>query len=270
MNIKIIESKNIITKSNIPGIDYVINPFVGCQHGCIYCYAEFMKRFTNHGGDDWGKFIDIKKFDLSTIKPEKYTNKTLLFSSVTDPYCPIEAKYKITRSILEKLVGTKAKIDVLTKSRLVERDIDLFQLFENIRVGISLSTLDTNHAKKIEPLASRPELRIKALENIANKGIATYVFISPIFPEITDWKEIILATKHFTTDFMFENLNFRAHNIRRIMNLIIEQFPHLFDFYEEIRIDPTLWDPIENEIVAFCKIHKLNCQVAFHHGGFKK
>ena len=79
-----------------------------------------MKRFTKHTGDEWGKFIDIKRFDLEKIKPEKYTNKTILFSSVTDPYCPIEVKYNNTRSILEKLVGTKAKIDILTKSRLVE------------------------------------------------------------------------------------------------------------------------------------------------------
>ena len=254
MEIKIVEAKNVIIKSNIPGIDYVINPYIGCQHGCIYCYAEFMKRFTNHSGDEWGKFIDIKRFDLEKIKPEKYDNKTILFSSVTDPYCLIEVKYKNTRTILEKLVGTKARIEILTKSRHVERDSDLFQLFENIRVGISLNTLDSSLAKKIDPLASRPHLRIKALEKIAKKGIATYIFISPIFPKVTNWKEIILSTKHITNDFMFENLNFRSHNIRRIMELIEEQFPNLLDFYKEIRIDPTMWDSLENDIIEFCKI----------------
>jgi len=270
MEVKEVEVKNIITKSNIPGIDFVINPYIGCQHACIYCYAEFMKRFTNHSGDEWGKFIDIKRFDLGTIKPEKYDNKTLLFSSVTDPYCPIEVKYKNTRTILEKLVGAKAKIDILTKSRLVERDIDLFKQFENIRVGVSLNTLDIDFAKRIEPFASRPKLRLKALENISKEGILTYVFISPIFPKITDWKEIIQASKHFNDDFMFENLNFRAHNIRRIMNLIEEQFPDLIDYYEEIRINPTLWDSIEKEIDEFCENLKIKCYVAFHHGGFSK
>ncbi|NHJ85440.1 MAG: radical SAM protein [Asgard group archaeon] len=270
MDIKIVEAKNIITKSNIPGVDYVINPYVGCQHGCIYCYAEFMKRLTNHGGDEWGKFIDVKKFDMTKINPTKYDNKTLLLSSVTDPYCPIEAKYKVTRTILEQLTGTKAKIEILTKSRLVERDIDLFQQFENIRVGISLNNLNSQLAKKIEPLASRPELRIKALERIASKGITTYVFISPIFPKITDWKEIILATKHFANDFMFENLNFRSHNIRRIMDLVYEQFPELIDYYEEIRTNHNLWDIIEDEILTYCEKQKLVCDVAFHHGGFTK
>jgi DNA repair photolyase len=270
MKIKEVEAKSIITKSNIPGVDYVINPYVGCQHGCIYCYAEFMKRFTKHTGDEWGQFIDIKKFDLDKIKPEKYDNKTILLSSVTDPYCPIEAKAKNTRVILEKLIGTKAKIDVLTKNRLVERDIDLFKQFDYIRIGVSLNTLDTNFAKRIEPLASRPELRLKALENISNEGIPTYVFVSPIFPKITDWKEIILASKHFNNDFMFENLNFRAHNIRRIMNLIEDQFPDLVDYYEEIRINPTLWVSIEQDIDEFCKDINVKCYIAFHHGGFTK
>jgi DNA repair photolyase len=270
MEVKEVEVKSIITKSNIPGIDFVINPYIGCQHGCIYCYAEFMKRFTNHSGDEWGKFIDIKRFDLETIKPEKYDNKTLLFSSVTDPYCPIEVKYKNTRTILEKLVGTKAKIDILTKSRLVERDIDLFKQFDYIRVGVSLNTLDISFAKRTEPFASRPQLRIKALEKIAKEGILTYIFISPIFPKISDWKEIILASKHFNVDFMFENLNFRAHNIRRIMDLIEEQFPDLIDYYEEIRFNPALWDAIENEINEFCEDLKVKCYIAFHHGGFTK
>ncbi|NHJ47067.1 MAG: radical SAM protein [Asgard group archaeon] len=270
MEIKEVEAKSIITKSNIPGVDFVINPYIGCQHGCIYCYAEFMKRFTKHTGDEWGKFIDIKRFDIDKIRPEKYDNKTILLSSVTDPYCPVEAKYKNTQSILEKLVGTKAKIDILTKSRLVERDIDLFKQFDNIRVGVSLNTLDTDFAKRIEPLASRPELRLKALEKISNEGILTYVFISPIFPKITDWKEIIQASKHFNDDFMFENLNFRTHNIRRIMDLIDEQYPNLFDYYEEIRSNPSLWDSIENDINDFCDGLEIKCYVAFHHGGFSK
>lgn len=108
------------------------------------------------------------------------------------------------------------------------------------------------------------------MENISKEGIPTYVFISPIFPKITDWKEIILALKHFNDDFMFENLNFRSHNIRRIMDLIAEQFPDLLDFYEDIRIDPSMWDTIENEIDEFCNSQKLNYEIAFHHEGFKK
>ena len=130
MKINFREAKEIITKSNIPNVDYVINPYTGCQHGCIYCYAEFMIRFTNHKGDKWGHFLDIKQFDLNRIKPHKYDGKRILLSSVTDPYLPLELKYQNTRMILEKLVDTTAEVMILTKSKFVVRDIDLFKRFE--------------------------------------------------------------------------------------------------------------------------------------------
>ena len=100
MKIDFREAKSIITKSNIPSIDYVINSYTGCQHGCIYCYAEFMIRFTGHKGDKWGQFLDIKTFDLNKIKPQKYNGKIILLSSVTDPYLPLEKKYQNTLKIL--------------------------------------------------------------------------------------------------------------------------------------------------------------------------
>ena len=138
MKIRFKEAKSIVTKSNIPGIDYVINPYIGCQHGCIYCYAEFMKRFTDHKGENWGDFLDIKNYSIEKIQPEKYDGKTILLSSVTDPYIPLELKYKKTRMILEHLIGTKAKISILTKSKFAKRDIDIFKKFDNLEFGICL------------------------------------------------------------------------------------------------------------------------------------
>jgi DNA repair photolyase len=270
MRVSSVEAKSIITKSNIPGIDYVINPYIGCQHACIYCYAEFMKRFTGHGGETWGEFLDVKRFGLDKIKPEKYDGKTILLSSVTDPYTPLEAKYENTRRILEHLIGTKAEIHILTKSRLVEHDIDLFQQFEHIQVAVSLNTLDPEFARMVEPRASKPLDRLKALQKVAEMGISTYVFMSPIFPKITDWKAIINAARHFTNEFHFENLNFRGHNTPRIMGLIAECYPDLLEYYSQIRKDPTMWDVIEEEIEDYCKMMKLNCKIEFHHGGFTK
>ncbi len=78
MKIEFREAKSVITKSNIPGIDYVINPYTGCQHGCIYCYAEFMKRFTNHKGDIWGDFLDIKSYPWEKINPFQRSYSTKL------------------------------------------------------------------------------------------------------------------------------------------------------------------------------------------------
>lgn len=265
-----VTSKSIITKSNIPGIDFVINPYIGCQHACIYCYAEFMKRFTGHGGETWGEFLDVKQFDWDKIKPEKYDSKTLLLSSVTDPYTPLEVKYENTRRVLEKLIGTKASLSILTKSSLVERDIDLFKQFGNIQVGISLNTLDEEFARIIEPRASKPHDRLEALRKVSDAGVSTYVFVSPIFPKLSDWVGIINAALPITDDFRFENLNFRGHNISRIMDMVAQRYPQFFDYYREIRMNPSLWNEIEEDIVDYCSIKQIRCKIEFHHGGFTK
>ncbi|MHA2396692.1 MAG: radical SAM protein [Candidatus Thorarchaeota archaeon] len=265
-----VQAKSIITKSNIPGVDFVINPYIGCQHACIYCYAEFMKRFTGHGGEIWGEFIDVKLYDWEKIKPEKYDGKTLLLSSVTDPYTPLEVKYENTRRVLEKLIGTKAALSILTKSSLVERDIDLFKQFEDIQVGISLNSLDEEFVRIIEPRASKPLDRLSAIRNVAAAGISTYIFVSPIFPKISNWEAILEAALPIIDDFRFENLNFRGHNISRIMNLISEKYPQFLEYYQKIRKDPSMWDEIEEDIEDFCKSRQLHCKIEFHHGGFSK
>ncbi len=127
MIVKEILAKSIITKSNLPEADFVINPYTGCSHACNYCYAEFMKKWSNHF-EPWGEFVDVKSNALDLIdSPEKYSDKTILLSSVTDPYQPLEAKYQLTRRILEALIPVQPKIGILTKSRLVSRDIDVFR-----------------------------------------------------------------------------------------------------------------------------------------------
>jgi DNA repair photolyase len=270
MKIEFREAKSIITKSNIPSIDYVINPYTGCQHGCIYCYAEFMIRFTGHKGDKWGQFLDIKTFDFDKIKPQKYNGKVILLSSVTDPYLPLEKKYQNTRKILEKLVGTEAEVSVLTKSKLIVRDIDLFKKFKKIRVGISINTLDEVFARIIEPVASKPIDRLNALKQISKAGIETYTFISPFFPELTDYRAIIEESVEYATRFSFENLNFRPHNVPRIMRVIKEHYPGLLSKYKEIQKDQGYWDILEYEINKYCEEKNLNYEIEFHHGGFSK
>ncbi len=270
MKIELREAKSIITKSNIPSIDYVINPYIGCQHGCIYCYAEFMIRFTGHKGDKWGQFLDIKTFDFDKIKPKKYNGKRLLFSSVTDPYIPLELKYQNTKKILESLVSTTAHVSILTKSKFVVRDIDLFKKFDDLEVGISISTLDENFAKLVEKGASLPIERLDALKEIHENGIKTYTFISPFFPYITDYKAIIGKTLDFTDSYMFENLNFRPHNVPRILKIIENHYPRLLSIYQKLRMDNSLWEKIESEIDVYCRDLNLDYSIEFHHGGFSK
>lgn len=142
MEINETKVKNIIVKSNLPDTDYVINPYTGCMHNCIYCYARFMRRFTGHK-KEWGQFVDIKVNgpDLVPENTEKYQNKKILLSSVTDPYLPLEKEHRLTRRILEKLINLKPKLNIQTKSDLVLRDMDLLDQFNEPEIGFTIITL---------------------------------------------------------------------------------------------------------------------------------
>lgn len=138
MEIKEIEVKTVMTKSNLPAPDYAVNPYVGCLHACKYCYVSFMKRFTGHQ-EPWGTFLDVKTWP--TIKdPSKFKGKEIFISSVTDPYQSHEAKYKRTRAILEQLQGSGAKLSISTKSDLILRDLDLIKSFPGARVAWSINS----------------------------------------------------------------------------------------------------------------------------------
>ena len=117
MIVKEIEVKNVLTKTNLPASDFAVNPYVGCTHACKYCYASFMKRFTNHP-EPWGEFVDVKYWP-EIRKPGKYAGKEAFFCSVTDPYRPLEKKYGRTRALLEQLLDTGIGVSISTKSDLI-------------------------------------------------------------------------------------------------------------------------------------------------------
>ncbi|MFO0793792.1 MAG: radical SAM protein [Candidatus Brocadiaceae bacterium] len=178
-----IKAKSVLTKSGIPGIDYCINPYVGCFHGCRYCYATFMKRFTGHQ-EPWGSFVDVKINAPAILKKQlaRARRGNVLISSVTDGYQPIEVKYKLTRQCLEVLLECQFPVDILTKSPLVLRDMDIMKKFKEIEVGLTITTDNENMRKVFEPHAPHVSERMKALKTLHNHGIKTYAFIGPVLP----------------------------------------------------------------------------------------
>lgn len=272
MVIKEVQVKGIITKSNLPDADYVVNPYVGCQHACTYCYAEFMKRFTNHS-EEWGSFVDVKINALDVLGDiEKVRGKKVLFSSVTDPYHPIEARYKLTRKLLQALIPAQPSIEILTKSRMVTRDIDVLKQYDDVVVGVSISTLDNDVSRSIEPLTALPELRLDAIEKCKEAGLKTYVFLSPIFPGITDVEKIVEKASPYVDYFMFENLNLRPLNKDRIMKYIKENHSDLEGLYNQIYVkkDVSYWENMKDRINKVCESVGKESRVYFHHGGFDK
>lgn len=247
-----IETKSVLTRSNLPVSDYSVNPYVGCTHACKYCYASFMKRFTNHP-EPWGEFLDVKYWQ--PIKyPERYAGKELFFGSVTDPYNPQEEQYRRTRTLLEQLKGSGIKLSIQTKSDLVLRDIDLIKTFPNARVGFSINTLDEGFKDDMDRAVS-VERRLAAMKKLHDEGIRTTCFISPIFPEITDVKAIIERTKDICNLIWLENLNLRGSYKADILGYIKEKYPHLMPIYDEIYTHGSrlYWEELDREMRSYAK-----------------
>ncbi len=267
MKINLINAKSIITKSNLPEADFVINPYVGCQHACIYCYADFMKKFTGHTKDKWGDFVDVKKNASELINLSKIKGDSLiLIGSVTDPYQPVESKYEITRSCLEKLLDFQPNIEILTKSPLILRDIDLLKKFKNLKVGISVGVLDENLYRDIEPFVASPKSRIEALKKLNQEGINTYLFVSPILPEISNIPKLLDSVYGFVDEVMFENLNIRANNRDAILRFIENKKPELKELYMNLSKNKDYWDKLEKNIINECEKREIKYRLFFYHG----
>lgn len=247
MIIKEIEVKTVLTKSNLPVSDYAVNPYVGCLHACKYCYASFMKRFTNHP-EPWGSFLDVKHWP-EIKNPAKYKGKELFLSSVTDPYQPHEAKYKRTRALLEQMQGSGAKISISTKSDLILRDLDLIKTFPDARVSWSINTLDEDFRREMDKGVSI-ERRLEAMRRFYEAGVQTTCFISPIFPGITNVQAIIERAKGYCNLVWLENLNLRGDYRRVILDWIHEHRPELDALYHDIysKHDRSYWTRLDSII----------------------
>jgi DNA repair photolyase len=181
MVVREIYAKNILSKSKI--YDYTINAYTGCQHGCTYCYARFMKRTTGHI-EPWGEFVDVK-INAPELLQKEITRKPrgrVWISGVCDAYQPLERKYELTRKCLEILVAHGWPITIQTKSPLVLRDIDLFKKARDIEVGGTITTADDNIRRLFEPNAPPINERIKALAELHKAGIRTFAMIAPLLP----------------------------------------------------------------------------------------
>lgn len=277
MTITEIHASSLITKSGLPGAEFVINPYGGCSHACIYCYARFMKRFSGHS-ESWGEYVDAKVNapDLvpayreslpGLVSSSRLTGRKIFLSSVTDPYLPQERKFGLTRAILEKLVPHQPVIGIQTKSALITRDIDLLRQFRDCEAGMTITTLDDAVRKEIEPCTSPVRARLAALEELHEAGLRTYVFIGPIIPGITDWRAIIEATRDRADFYYLENLNVAGSVGRDMAAWYRARHPGLLaEFEAAYKPGSAYWDRVEAEIGSFCEAEGIDGKIFFHHG----
>ncbi|MHA1839572.1 MAG: radical SAM protein [Candidatus Ranarchaeia archaeon] len=199
--IKYIPCRNALTPSRLTGVSHAINPYVGCLHGCVYCYATYMSK--HHSGDEpWGQFLDIKHNIVQRLRSEirrlhvpRIGNIHVLLSSVTDLFQPIPSTRIVSAQIIETLIDNRVPFTILTKSADVT-DLNK-RLAESpaAEVGITITTLDKHQRQILEPYASSSQARLLALEKLSNHGVRTYGFIGPVFPgvSLTELKDLIRA-----------------------------------------------------------------------------
>jgi len=230
MRIREILVKNILSKSKV--FDWTINPYIGCQHGCTYCYARFIKRFTGHK-EKWGEFVDVKINAPEILEKEikKKKKGNVWISGICDPYQPIEKKYRLTRKCLEILQKYQWPVTIQTKSPLVLRDLDLFKKFQKIEIGFTITTANEKIKKIFEPKAPPISERIKALGKIHREGIKTFAMIAPVLPEA---EELIEKLKNRVDYVILDKMNYhyadwvyRKYLFKRNVN--IEKLAYLFE-----------------------------------------
>jgi len=247
--------------------DYVINPYIGCQHGCRYCYATFIKEFHNIS-EEWGNFV-YAKINCKEVLEKELAKKQghIWLSSVTDCYQPIEAKLRLTRQILQTIMLYKKNftIELLTKSALVGEDLDLLKEL-NAELGVSLSTSNEKIAKIFEPFASPPSERIEVLKKAKEKGIKVYGFISPVLPGITDLEELFEKLQ-FCDYVMVELLNTKAYILERLLPVVKEGFPDKLDnFWFAIKSPYDYYTKIRKEVERVEKRYDLKVKGIIRHG----
>ena len=250
MTVRAIPVKSILTKSNLPVCDFSVNPYVGCEHACQYCYASFMKRFTDHP-EPWGAFVDAKEWP-PLRGAGRFAGQSAFIGSVTDPYQPCEEKLRRTRALLEQLAGSGMKISIQTKSDLVLRDLDLIRQFPDARVGFSVNTLDETFRAEMDRAAPIAR-RLAAMKTLYDAGVRTTCFISPIFPGITDPVEIVEAAKDRCNLVWLENLNLRGDYKARILAWVHARRPDLDGLYRDIyaRRSRSYWTALDARMRAY-------------------
>jgi len=220
------KAKSIFTKSGIS--DYSINQYVGCSHGCIYCYAKFMCKWKNYGF--WGSWVEVKKNAPELVKGKLISGEVFM-SSVSDPYQAIEKEIMLTRRVLENM-DKHIKLSILTKSDMVIRDIDLFKKFKSIGVGLTINGFDEEVRRFLEPNAPSNNKRINALRTLHENGIKNYCFISPIIPDLVNIKNILEQTRDFCDSYFFEFLNVKLAG-NHFLRVVKENYPKSYEIFAD-------------------------------------
>ncbi len=262
-----VNCKTILGHSGIGGVDYSVNPYLGCSHACAYCYAAFMRRM-GHPGEPWGSFVDAKTNAVERLEaeaPRRRRGKVLL-SSVTDPYQPLERKYGLTRRILAVLRENGYPVEILTKSDLVTRDADIVAEFDEAEVGLTITSLDDKVRQAFEPGASPIGARLQALKDYSDRGVSTYAFLGPMLPYLSDENLAALldALADRVSRLMVDRLNIKCGNMAQIRAVLGSHYPDLAPMFEgALSPASTYYADLRTRVRELCRERSITVDVVY-------
>lgn len=222
--------------------DYSFNCYTGCEHACRYCYARFMQRFHPHA-EEWGRFVDVKVNAAEVLARQlrRLPPGEVFTCSACDGWQPVEEQYQLTRECCRRLLDAGFGLTVLTKSRLVLRDLDIFA-GRNVRVGVTITTPDESWARIWEPEASSVADRVEVLRLAKKAGLQTAVMFGPLLPEISDTEEALsrlfaLAAEAGVDRIWTDGLNARPLVWPSVQQVLRQHRPDLLEAYRRILFD---------------------------------
>ncbi len=260
--LKEIPVKTALSPSRLPGLDYALNPYRGCAHACVYCYAPAVIHWDK---GKWGELVEVK-INLPRILSKELRVKkkgVVGLGTVTDPYQYAEKKYEITCRCLELLLMHDFPVCIQTKSSLVLRDIDLLKKFTNIEVGITLTTLDDSVRAKMEPGASSVEDRLRTLSELSKNGIKTWVFIGPVMPYITDVEALVDAIAEVKPEYVLvDRLRLKDGVWERVREFILGFKPEMLADYERIFLKGgDYYSEVFERVMRRCGEKGVRCEI---------
>jgi DNA repair photolyase len=241
-----INCKSLINHVKAPGMRmrWTINPYRGCQHACVYCFARGNHQYLGYdSGRDFETRIIVKVNAVEVLREElrrpSWNRERVMIATACDPYQQAEVKYRLTRGILEALTERANPMSMLTKSPTILRDIDVFQGLAAVThstVAFSVPTLNEEVWKKTEPGTSKPIKRLEAMEKLAAAGITVGVMLAPVIPGVTDDREsletVVRAAAEHGASFIADNvLHLKPGTKEWFMPFLREAYPHLLPRY---------------------------------------
>lgn len=247
-----IRANRALTPSGLPEYDYALNPYVGCSHGCYYCYAV---DYTNGPpGMYWGHVVYVKTNVVELLKAEVRRLKpgVVGISTITDPYQPPEAKYKLMRGIIPTLAEAGFRISIQTKSGLVVRDLDLLERYRDaVDLGVTITTMGEK-ARILEPLAAHPLARAAALRKAAARNIKTWIFLGPVIPGFNDSPEDLMAVIKLAAEIGAELIYDRYRPKPKAHALLKEK-------YRQVETSSQWWTQVKTTIEKLCREAGARC-----------